>query len=121
MRIDVSIIFFFSSRRRHTRYWRDWSSDVCSSDLGMSIGIIFSFLTPGFMTDLPSFLFGNILTIGRADLWLLGVLAIGVVAVFVMFYRLIVSVAFDRTFALARRLPVKTTEYVMMEIGRAHV
>src|SRR3712207_8856784 len=27
------IIFFFSSRRRHTRYWRDWSSDVCSSDL----------------------------------------------------------------------------------------
>src|SRR3712207_5023578 len=25
--------FFCSSRRRHTRYWRDWSSDVCSSDL----------------------------------------------------------------------------------------
>src|SRR5258707_4201064 len=28
-----TIHFFFSSRRRHTRYWRDWSSDVCSSDL----------------------------------------------------------------------------------------
>src|SRR5215203_2502625 len=28
------VFFFFSSRRRHTRYWRDWSSDVCSSDLG---------------------------------------------------------------------------------------
>src|SRR5947209_13953349 len=28
-----SCVFFFSSRRRHTRYWRDWSSDVCSSDL----------------------------------------------------------------------------------------
>src|SRR5258707_9219357 len=27
--------FFFSSRRRHTRYWRDWSSDVCSSDLSL--------------------------------------------------------------------------------------
>src|SRR3712207_5563956 len=27
------MLFFFSSRRRHTRYWRDWSSDVCSSDL----------------------------------------------------------------------------------------
>src|SRR5207253_8127969 len=26
-------IFFFSSRRRHTRWPRDWSSDVCSSDL----------------------------------------------------------------------------------------
>src|SRR5438445_12147668 len=29
----VGSFFFFSSRRRHTRYWRDWSSDVCSSDL----------------------------------------------------------------------------------------
>src|SRR5947209_6457648 len=28
--------FFFSSRRRHTRYWRDWSSDVCSSDLAVA-------------------------------------------------------------------------------------
>src|SRR3712207_7455042 len=30
--------FFFSSRRRHTRYWRDWSSDVCSSDLSLLEG-----------------------------------------------------------------------------------
>src|SRR3712207_7122814 len=30
---NIFIFFFFSSRRRHTRYWRDWSSDVCSSDL----------------------------------------------------------------------------------------
>src|SRR6266513_4845513 len=30
-----SIFFFFSSRRRHTRSKRDWSSDVCSSDLEM--------------------------------------------------------------------------------------
>src|SRR5690606_40800565 len=27
--------FFFSSRRRHTRFSRDWSSDVCSSDLAV--------------------------------------------------------------------------------------
>src|SRR5947209_17270351 len=31
------LFFFFSSRRRHTRYWRDWSSDVCSSDLAQPI------------------------------------------------------------------------------------
>src|SRR5690606_40043709 len=39
------IIFFFSSRRRHTRFSRDWSSDVCSSDLeqfrvGLSLVVI---------------------------------------------------------------------------------
>src|SRR3712207_9497288 len=31
------MFFFFSSRRRHTRYWRDWSSDVCSSDLNLNV------------------------------------------------------------------------------------
>src|SRR5258707_6685690 len=30
----VALVIVFTSRRRHTRYWRDWSSDVCSSDLG---------------------------------------------------------------------------------------
>src|SRR5256885_4660279 len=35
----LSLFFFFSSRRRHTRLQGDWSSDVCSSDLGtMSAG-----------------------------------------------------------------------------------
>src|SRR3712207_7684403 len=33
----MMLYFFFSSRRRHTRYWRDWSSDVCSSDLVSSV------------------------------------------------------------------------------------
>src|SRR5207253_8123165 len=32
----ASVRFFFSSRRRHTRWPRDWSSDVCSSDLAAS-------------------------------------------------------------------------------------
>src|SRR2546428_7458820 len=33
--------FFFSSRRRHTRSDRDWSSDVCSSDLGIELQRLF--------------------------------------------------------------------------------
>src|SRR5215475_8543429 len=32
--MTIFFFFFFSSRRRHTRFSRDWSSDVCSSDLG---------------------------------------------------------------------------------------
>src|SRR6266478_8931632 len=34
---NVTGFFFFSSRRRHTRFDCDWSSDVCSSDLGQKI------------------------------------------------------------------------------------
>src|SRR5438445_7281191 len=37
------IAFFFSSRRRHTRYWRDWSSDVWSSDL-LPLGLVSALL-----------------------------------------------------------------------------
>src|SRR5215217_8486421 len=37
--VRVCRFFFFSSRRRHTRYWRDWSSDVCSSDLFGVMGV----------------------------------------------------------------------------------
>src|SRR5437763_13694555 len=33
----IMIVFFFSSRRRHTSYIGDWSSDVCSSDLGVMV------------------------------------------------------------------------------------
>src|SRR3712207_7325361 len=37
MVVSGVLFFFFSSRRRHTRYWRDWSSDVCSSDLARAL------------------------------------------------------------------------------------
>src|SRR5690625_6818385 len=39
--------FFFSSRRRHTRWPRDWSSDVCSSDLVGQLGMLHPELTDG--------------------------------------------------------------------------
>src|SRR6266508_3710231 len=38
-RAGSDLCFFFSSRRRHTRWPRDWSSDVCSSDLGREVAI----------------------------------------------------------------------------------
>src|SRR5438046_5822606 len=38
MSVLVNVIFFFSSRRRHTRLVSDWSSDVCSSDLEPDFG-----------------------------------------------------------------------------------
>src|SRR5690349_9098949 len=49
--VDLRGVFFFSSRRRHTRSLRDWSSDVCSSDLigvrrELAVRTIFNFLGP---------------------------------------------------------------------------
>ena len=81
---------------------------------GMSIGIICSFLTPGFMPDLPSFLFGSILTIGTADIILLAALSMVVILIFTILFRPILSVAFDACFARSQHLPVTAIEYLMM-------
>ena len=83
---------------------------------GMSVGILFSFLTPGFMPDLPSCLFGSILTIGTSDLWLLSAVTALVALVFVLLYRTIISIAFDATFAQSQRLPVHAVEYLLMAL-----
>src|SRR5437764_7024624 len=47
--LTPSLFFFFSSRRRHTRYIGDWSSDVCSSDLN-SLGPACLLFTKEFYT-----------------------------------------------------------------------
>lgn len=95
---------------------REDSAIAVSWTLGMSVGIICCFLTPGFMPDLSAYLFGNILTIGSADLWLLGVLAVAVAVLFSLLMRTIVSVAFDPVFARSQHLPVTLVEYMMMAI-----
>ena len=83
---------------------------------GMSLGIIFSFMTPGFVADLSSYLFGSILAIGPGDLWVLGIVAAAVVATFALLMRTIVCTAFDPVFARSLRLPVPAIEYIMMAL-----
>src|SRR5664280_1188491 len=58
--------------------------------LGMALGIIFIFLTPGYAPNLMSYLFGNILTVSTSDLVYLFLLAIFVIGVFLIFYRMII-------------------------------
>lgn len=82
--------------------------------LGMALGVIFIFLTPGYAPNLSAYLFGNILTISTGDIvWIAG-LALLLVVLFSLFLREIVYVAFDRDFAVTQGLPVKWIEYVMM-------
>src|SRR5690606_39070598 len=50
----VLLFFFFSSRRRHTRFSRDWSSDVCSSDLFSELQRVLEKVTFGKRTDVPA-------------------------------------------------------------------
>lgn len=81
---------------------------------GMAIGIIFSFLSPGFAPDLSAFLFGNILTITRTDIVVLAVLSLLLIAFFSIFLSPIIYIAFDREFARSQHIPVVLFEYILM-------
>ncbi|MDR1914014.1 MAG: metal ABC transporter permease [Clostridiales bacterium] len=82
--------------------------------LGMALGVIFIFLTPGYTPNLSAYLFGNILTISSLDILWIALLALALSLVFILFFREIVYVAFDKEFAHTQGLPVKGIEYMMM-------
>lgn len=81
---------------------------------GMAVGILFAYMAPGFMTDLPSYLFGDILSISSADIWSLGALMLFTLIAYVTLRRAIISVACDRDFARTQGLPVDAIETLLM-------
>ncbi len=82
--------------------------------LGMALGILFVFLTPGYVPELNSFLFGNVLNITRADLWAFAIFAALAVGIYALFGKTIVAVSFDEDFARTRHLPVRFINVMMM-------
>src|SRR2546422_8351995 len=68
-------VFFFSSRRRHTRCSRDWSSDVCSSDL-----ILLLATNPRGAEHLKDLLIGQILWVNPAELPLVALVSAVILA-----------------------------------------
>ena len=81
--------------------------------LGMAIGVLFIFLTPGYVPELNAFLFGNILTISSSDLVAFAIYTIILILFFALFYDKIIACAFDRDFARVSQLPVKVISYLM--------
>ncbi|MBD5234388.1 MAG: metal ABC transporter permease [Bacteroidales bacterium] len=81
--------------------------------LGMALGVLFVFMTPGYVPELNAFLFGNILTVSPSDLWIFGAYAVLLAAFFIWKRRTIAAVAFDRDFAAVSGLPVRFISYTM--------
>lgn len=71
--------------------------------LGMALGVLFVFLTPGYVPELNSFLFGNILTVSTADLWSFAGFALVLAAFFAWQYRNIVATALRPRFRRRHR------------------
>ncbi len=74
--------------------------------IGMAVGILFISRTPGYTTDLMSFLFGNILLVPTRELWFMAALDLLLLVVVGLGYRHFIAVTFDEEFARLRGLPV---------------
>ncbi|MGL5563198.1 MAG: metal ABC transporter permease [Tannerellaceae bacterium] len=93
---------------------REDSAIAAFWSLGMALGVLFIFMTPGYAPNLSAFLFGNILTVSFSDITIVSILAAVLFALFQLFRREILYVSFDSEFASTKRLPVKLIEYTMM-------
>lgn len=82
--------------------------------LGMTIGVIFCFLSPGYSAELSTYLFGNILTITESDIATLAIICMALLIFAGTMHRGIVAVAFDKEFARSRGVPTEAIESIMM-------
>jgi zinc transport system permease protein len=80
--------------------------------IGMAVGILFIFATPGYNEDLMSYLFGNILMIDPRDLLLMAGLDLLIVVCTVLFYNQLLALSFDEEFARLRG--VRTDRFYLL-------
>jgi zinc transport system permease protein len=74
--------------------------------IGMAVGILFISLTPGYSTDLMSYLFGNILMVTSKDIFFITFLDLSIFIIVFFFYKQFLAVCFDEEFARVRGLNV---------------
>lgn len=84
--------------------------------LGMALGIIFIFLTPGYAPNLMNYLFGSVLTVSHLDLWMMLVLTILTIVFFSAFYHSILFISFDEEYARSHNAPVELFNYILLAL-----
>ncbi|HBL75576.1 MAG: hypothetical protein A2W90_05300 [Bacteroidetes bacterium GWF2_42_66] len=95
---------------------REDSSIAIWWSLGMALGIIFIYLTPGYVPNLMSYLFGSILTVTSSEIWLMVALNVLLAGFFIFFFRPVLYISFDEDFARTSGIPVNLLNYLMMAL-----
>jgi len=84
--------------------------------LGMAIGIIFIYMTPGYAPNLMSYLFGSILTVTRGDLIALGIVSLVLIIYTAVFYRTLLYISFDENYARTFTRHVDLFKYISVAL-----
>jgi zinc transport system permease protein len=75
--------------------------------IGMAVGVLFVYATPGYGHDLMSYLFGNLLLVSVQEVWLVAALDVAIVAVALLCYKQFLAVCFDEEYARLRGVNVE--------------
>lgn len=89
--------------------------------IGMAIGIIFIYLTPGYAPNLMSFLFGNILSVTSQDMLWMAITDAVIIVVFILLYRPILYTAFDRDYSRSQNMPTRFLGYLTATLTAATI
>jgi zinc transport system permease protein len=82
--------------------------------IGMAVGIILVDLTPGYAADLMSYLFGSILTVPWADLAIMALLDIVIIALVAAFYKELLAISFDEAYASTASVRVDAIQLLLL-------
>jgi zinc transport system permease protein len=82
--------------------------------IGMATGIVLVDLTEGYKADLMSYLFGSILAVPSGDLWIMLVLDLVIIGLAALFYKELLAISFDETFATVENVPVDEIYLVLL-------
>ncbi|MGA9032656.1 MAG: metal ABC transporter permease [Sulfuricaulis sp.] len=82
--------------------------------VGMAVGVLFISRTPGYNADLMSYLFGNILMVSRADLYVMAALDVVAILVVTLFSKQFLAVSFDQEFARVRGVRVEVFHLLLL-------
>ncbi len=93
----IAFVTLYAAEREDTIIGAIWA-------VGMAVGLIFINRTPGYV-DAMSYLFGNILLVGRTELETIGILSLVTVSVVIVFFPQIQSFCFDELYATTRGVP----------------
>ena len=83
---------------------------------GMALGILFITLAPGYMPDMTSYLFGDILSVSTSSIFYMIVFTAIVILLFVMLFNHLILYLFDEEYTTARGINVKLMEWVVYTI-----
>jgi zinc transport system permease protein len=82
--------------------------------LGMALGIMFINLTPGYAPDLFSYLFGNILTVPVADIYIMLGLDAVIIVIAIIFNRELTAISFDEEYATIIGIPARLIYFLLL-------